>query len=153
MKVTTITTKQAETMKMISHNNLIRHQQTMPIITRKGNRLNRGLLNMPNEPNFQPNLLKLSAVIAGDYNEKNNLLTQKSKPNPNPIQTQYKPKPKPNQTHSKPNLPPNFDDACKTVYLRKRLLSSCKQHHLYGFLVRHAYILEYNVLHSLAALL
>jgi hypothetical protein len=84
-------------MEMNSHNNLICHQQTMPIITRKGNRLNRGLLNMPNEP--------------------------------------------------------NFDDACKTVYLRKSLLSSCNQHHLYGFLGRHAYNLEYNIVHSLAALL
>ena len=51
--------------------------------------------------------------------------TNPNEPKANPIRTQTE---------------PNFDDACN-------------QRHLYGFLVRHAYNLEYNVLHSLAALL
>jgi len=88
MKMTIIKTKTRITMKMLT-DNLTPHRR---ISAEPGNPPKCGKnLFMQNKPNFQPNQLMLSAVIAGTYNEKplvNPKITNPIKPKSNPIRTQ-----------------------------------------------------------------
>jgi hypothetical protein len=61
---------------------------------------------MQNEPNFQTTMQTITLIMAGSYNENIHLSTQKSKPNTNPIQTQFKPKPNPKPTQYEPKTNP-----------------------------------------------
>jgi len=89
--------------------------------------------NEPNRTLYEPNTnpigkrpkINANFCCGRDLQRITPLVSQNQRTQSNPKPTQYE---------------PNLDDACN-------------QRHLYGFLVRHAYNLEYNVLHSLAALL
>jgi len=61
---------------------------------------------MQNEPNFQTIRLTVTLDMIRTYNDNCPKKHKKSKPNPNPNQTQSKPNPNPNQTQTKPNFFP-----------------------------------------------
>jgi len=65
------------------------------------------LLKMPSKPNFQKSQLTVTLAMIRTYNEICPKTHKKSKPNPNPIQTQSEPDPNPIQTQCKPNPNPN----------------------------------------------
>jgi len=62
------------------------------------------LLIMRSKPNFQKSRLSVTLAMIRTYNETCPKTHKKSKPNPNPIQTQCKPNPNP----TKPNFYPQF---------------------------------------------
>ena len=63
---------------------------------------------IPNKPNFKTSRLNVTLDMIRTYNDNCPKKHKKSKPNPNPIQTQFKPNPNPIQTRSKPNPNPIF---------------------------------------------
>jgi hypothetical protein len=72
----------------------------------------RRLLKIPNEPIFQTSRQPVTLDMIRTYNEDQPKKRKKSKPKPNPMQSQSKPDPNPIQTLSKPK--PNPISAPKT---------------------------------------
>ena len=73
------------------------------------------LLNIPSKPNFQTPRLSVILAMIRTYNDNCPKKHKKSKPNPNPVQTQTKPNPNPIRTQSEPNPNPISNFSCEIL--------------------------------------